>query len=273
MNTAPQITYAQPDDPFLKKILIKGVETITGKPKLQRAYSQARQAMLSRSVSFWEAAIQAMHLQLEFDAQALEAIPKKGPLVMVANHPFGVLDGITLCYLASTIRPSFKILINSVLCQTEEFKPHFLPIDFRETKEAISTNIHSKNAAIEELKKEGAVLIFPAGGVSTAASAFSSNITDSEWKTFTAKLIKQSGATVVPLYFHGTNSRIFQVVSHISLTLRLSLLLHEVKNKMGSSLQVEIGRPISPEEIASIGNRQQIMHFLREQTYQLAKVD
>lgn len=270
MRPSPIISYAQDEDPILKRSLIQGIELLTGKLKIRKAYQDAQLLMNKQSSTFWDAALETLNLSLDYSEEALDCLPKEGPLVIVSNHPFGVLDGIILCYLASRIRPSFKILINSVLCRVEELQPYFLPIDFNETKKAIQTNIASKNAALKELNSGGVVLLFPAGGVSTSVSPFSKQIIDDEWKLFAAKLIKKSKATVVPFYFYGHNSRLFQLASHFSLTLRYSLFLHEVKNKMGKPIRVNIGKSISYEEISLIKNKQELMNFLRSQTYALA---
>lgn len=270
MKNLPTISYAQEGDPFIKKSFINGIELLTGKLKLQRAYKDAQQLMSTHTTSFWEAALQTLKLQLEYKSDSLTALPQKGPLVIVSNHPFGVLDGIILCYFASQLRSNFKILINNVLCRLEELDPYFLPIDFNNTKQAIQTNIQSKNEALAELKRDGVVLVFPAGSVSTSSTPFSKQIVDEEWKLFTAKLIKSAKATVVPFYFYGQNSRLFQLASHMSLTLRYSLFLHEVRNKMGKPIKIKIGDPISYDEISLYKNKKDLMDFLREQTYSLA---
>ena len=111
-------------------------------------------------------------------------------------------------------------------------------------------------------------MIFPAGGIATTKGPLG-KATDPEWKLFAAKLIHMSKATVVPIYFHGQNSRIFQIVSQFSLTLRLSLIIHEVKNKIGKTIRVTIGNPIPYQELAQIKGRRQLTHYLREVTYGL----
>ena len=147
-----------------------------------------------------------------------------------------------------------------------------LPVDFAETREAAKTNIETKRRAVETLNQDGAVVIFPGGGVSTSQGWFGP-AKDLEWKRFTAKLVQTSRATVLPLFFHGQNSRLFQIVSQFSLTLRLALLLREVKNKMGLTIDVSIGNPIPFEALAHIKNRQELLNTLRDITYDLGTQD
>jgi len=263
-------TYASSDDYLIKRYLIKAIELITGKRRLKKLYEQY-QGELDKSYHsdrFWSNMLDLLNIDLNYNAEAIDKIPTDGPLIFVANHPFGVLGGIIMCYLARSLRSEFKILTNSVLCHLEETEPYFLPIDFSGTRKAMRTNIQTKNDAITTISDGGTVIIFPAGAVSTAENLFG-KATDSEWKLFTARLVKDSQATVVPIYFEGQNSRIFQWASQVSQTIRLSLLLHEVRNKMGRTITFNIGGPIFYKEIKNIKKREQIMNLLREKTYSM----
>ncbi len=258
------LTYASPDDPWWKRRLIHVIEQLSGKKKIIRLYDRVV-ADLHEDISFWELALKQLEVDLNYNAKQLEKVPPHGPVVFIANHPFGVLDGLIICYLVHIVRPHFRILTNSVLCHAEHVQPYTLPIDFKQTREAIRTNITTKQRAIETLKNDGAIVIFPAGGVATSEKLFG-KASDLDWKVFTAKLIQSSKATVIPIYFHGQNSRLFQVVSQFSMTLRLSLLMHEVKNKIGKSVHLRIGDPMEYDELAHIKNRQELMHYLRSIT-------
>jgi putative hemolysin len=145
-----------------------------------------------------------------------------------------------------------------------------LPIDFREIPEAMRTNINTRKEAIERLSRGEAIAIFPSGAVATAPFPGKEPV-DLEWKRFVVKLITQSKATVVPLYFHGNNSYWFQLASYIHMNLRLGLLLFEVKNKIGKTLFVSIGKPITPDQWQSKNVISELLPFLREQTMSLGK--
>ena len=166
-----------------------------------------------------------LELQVDYDEARLRAIPAVGPVVIVANHPFGVLDGIVSSHLVAKVRPDFKVLTNSLLCRARELEPYLLPIDFAQTPAALATNLRSRADALSWLCAGGALVVFPGGAVATAERMFARHAVDPAWKLFTAKAIRRARATVVPVFFEGQNSRLFQLASHVSLTLRLSLLL------------------------------------------------
>jgi putative hemolysin len=269
MSGATKLTYSSPQDHVIKNVLIKSIERLTGQRKLENLYFD----LINKPQpyrSMWEAALAQLQINLEYDEAQLARVPRSGPLIFIANHPYGLIDGLAICHLASKVQPQFKILINSVLAQEDWIAPYALPIDFHETKEAVQININSKRLAMQTLREGGLIVIFPAGGISTAKGLFG-KVTDLEWKLFAAKLIQISQATVVPLYFHGHNSKLFQIVSQFSLTLRLSLIIHEVRNKIGESLQVTIGTPIPYAKIANIKKRKELIDYLREVTYGLAE--
>jgi len=262
------VTYSMGVDVAWKRVLIRGIEATTGARKLGRLYNR-RSEYLANGDDAWTAALRMLDIQVVQQGLPLDQIPRTGPLVVVANHPFGIIDGLAICHLILKVRTDFRILINSVLEQVEEIRPHLLPIDFSDTKTAIKTNLKSRADALNYLKSGGVVVVFPSGGVSTAPKPFAPAI-DAPWKTFAAKLIHASNATVLPVYFDGQNSRLFQIVSQFSMTLRLSLLLHEIKNKIGTELKVTIGQPLAYDHICHITDREDLILYLREQTYALA---
>ena len=270
MTTTSQIqnfSYATAEDPRLKRLLIRAVEKMTGQPYLKRLYDEHRTNPVPGE-SFWAAAIRQLELKITCNEEALRQLPSTGALVVVANHPFGVLDGLIISYLTSTVRDDFLVLTNSILYQADEIRAHLLPIDFAETKEALNTNLHSRAQAKAHLTKGGCVVVFPAGGASTVPKPWNRRAIDAEWKNFTARLIVGSKAPVVPIYFAGQNSRLFQIASHISMTLRLSLFFKEVYDKIGSEIQVRVGDVIPYTELEKL-DRKDLMEHLREATYAL----
>src|SRR3954468_319733 len=260
-------SYATEEDPRFKRLMIRAVERMTGQPYLKRLYDEHRTNPVPGE-SFWAAALRQLELKVVCNEDGLQQLPPSGPLVIVANHPFGVLDGLIISYLASKVRDDFLVLTNSVLYQAEEIKSHLLPIDFAETKEALGTNLKSRALAKTHLLKGGCVVVFPAGGASTAPKPWSKRAVDAEWKNFPARLIVSAKAPVVPVYFAGQNSRLFQIASHISMTLRLSLFFREVYDKIGSEIQVRVGDVIPYGELEKL-DRKDLMEHLRKATYAL----
>jgi putative hemolysin len=266
-------SYAAPTDPPVKRGLIRLVEVATGQPRLKRMYLD-NQRNPRAGESFFAAAVRKLELDVRYDAAALRRIPAEGPVVVVANHPYGVLDGMVISWLIEKVRRDFVVLTNAVLARAPEVRGHILPIDFSGTDEATRTNLESRAAARAFLERGGAVVVFPAGGVSTAPDKLGLRpAVDSRWQPFVAALIQRARATVVPIWFGGQNSRLFQIASHVSLTLRLSLIFREVKTRIGATLPVAIGEPIAFAALAAIRDRQALADHLREATYALARRD
>ena len=269
-DTIDTFSYAAPDDPRFKRLIIRLIERMTGQPYLKWLYED-HLAHPVPGESFWDAAVRKLELKVVCNKEQLALWPKTGPLIVVCNHPYGVLDGIVICHLVSKVRNDFRILTNSVLNCAEEIREHLLPIDFSETEAAVKTNLKSRAEAKAHLLKGGCLVIFPAGGVSTTPTLWHKRAVDTDWKTFTARLITQSKAPVAPVFFAGQNSRLFQLASHVSMTLRLSLLFKEVHDRIGSELPVRIGAPIPFDRLPPASDRHAFMSRLRQMTYDLGK--
>ena len=227
--------------------MIRSIESLTGQPMLERKYNDILNQNPTPS-SIWSLIIKELKLGLNFDKNQLKKVPQAGPVVFIANHPFGVIDGICLGYLVSLVKPEFKFLVNEVLCREEVLNHFFLPVDFSPTKSAQQTNINTRKIAVEKLAEGEPIVIFPSGGVATAKGLMK-RAEELEWKRFVVKLIKNSKACVVPMYFEGRNSLIFHLASQISMDLRLAFLLNEVRNKVGKTITIRIGNPINYDEI------------------------
>lgn len=267
----PQVetfSYAAPDDPWLKRVMIHLVERATGQPYLKWNYLDYRAH--PDPGSFWDGAVRRLELDIDLNESVLATWPKTGPLVVVANHPFGVIDGLVIAWLTAKVRDDFKVLTNAVLNRAEEIRAHLIPIDFAETKEALDTNLRSRAEAKLHLMHGGCLVVFPAGGASTVPTLWDRYAVDAEWKMFIGRLISQSKAPVAPVFFAGQNSRMFQIASHISMTLRLALFFKEVYNKIGAKLFVRAGEPIPYQELAKL-DRQKLMDHLRDVTYALGQ--
>jgi putative hemolysin len=263
-------SYAAPDDPRLKRFVIRLIERMSGQPYLKYLYDEHHTHPVPGE-SFWDAAIRKLELKLVYNEEQLAAWPKTGPLMVVCNHPFGVLDGVIICHLVSKVRNDFRVLTNSVLYRAEEIRPYLLPIDFAETEDALKTNIKSRAEAKTHLIGGGCLVVFPAGGVSTTPKVWHKRAVDTEWKTFTARLITQAKAPVAPVFFAGQNSRLFQIASHVSMTLRLSLIFKEVHDMIGGEVQMRVGAVVPYDKLPSMDDRQAFMAQLRDMTYALGQ--
>jgi putative hemolysin len=262
------LSYATPQDPWIARMIIQGVEVMLGRKKIENVYG----AVLNKSVpthTLMGAALEELNIPLKLSGFPLESLPISGPIIFIANHPFGVVDGLAMGEIVSRVRQEFGILVNSVLCRNPRLDPFFLPIDFREIPSALRTNLNSRKEAKTRLENGQAIAIFPSGAVATAPFP-GKKVEELEWKRFVVKLITQSNAIVVPMYFHGENSFWFQLASYIHQHLRLGLLLHEVRNKIGKTLRVTIGEPISSGDWKTKDPIKELLPFLREKTLSLS---
>ena len=272
LRDPPRLSYTNPEDSWLKRGLVSSLEVIFGRNKIESVYYRLKDNNTSIQSFFDEALVEA-GVGVSYDAERLMALPQQGPLMFVANHPFGVLDGIILCDMALKARGDFRILLNSLLCQDCQLAPYFLPIDFEQTREAIRTNIRSKQLALQYLSRDIPVLIFPSGMVSTANRLGFGDVVDAPWTTFAAKIIREAKATVVPVYFHGRNSRKFHVASHIAEPLRMALLVHEALRMFGQEVRLEIGSPIAWSELEHLGGRVALTQHLYQRVQNLGRTE
>jgi putative hemolysin len=271
MTETPKLSYAEYFEHPMKRRMVRAIERLSGQGALQALYEHYRREPAGEP--FFAAAVRLLRLDVQFDPVRLAQIPQTGPLVVVANHPFGVLDGLLIAWLVSLRRTDFKILTNAVLDGTPEAREWILPIDFSGTREAQRINIATRSESLSRLSQGGCIVVFPAGGVSTSPRPLARLAVDDTWKPFTSKLITHSKASVTPIYFEGQNSRLFQWASHISIELRLALVFREVKRRIGTALPVHIGETLSPDALQAAGRRKDLMTFLRRQTYGMAPSD
>ena len=261
-------SYADPNDPIHRKALIRSIEFVSGQPYLYNIYREY-QKNPERWESFWDGCVDLLKLDIDFDEEKIKKIPSEGPLMIVANHPFGVLDGLVICWLTSKIRSKFKVLTHSLLLRASETKDFLLPIDFSENKKAMITNLETRKTARKILDEGGTIVVFPGGTVSTTKRFYNKTALDPSWRNFTSRLIKRSRPTILPLHFTGQNSFLFQTASHISETLRSSLLFHEVKRRINTKVPVIIGDPINYSDIDENLSNTELSEFLRNTTYKI----
>ena len=265
-------SYADPEDPILKKILIRSIEFLTGQPKLFKLY-RSYQENPNHWKSFWDGCIDLLKLKISISNFDLEKIPSTGPAIVVANHPFGVLDGLVLSWLVSQKRNDFKLLVHSLLLRAPETKGNLLPIDFTGDKKALLTNLETRKKARKHISEGGCIIIFPSGTVSTTLKFYQKKAKafDCKWKKFTSRLIKQTDPKIIPINFPGTNSLAFQIFSHISLVLRSSLLFFEIKRRINSEVEVFVGDSFKYSEIGEDLSNDELADMLRTKTYLLDK--
>ena len=268
-EVARDISYSSSAKSKAGRAVIRSIENITGRISLiKKAKDYENEVAAGRD--FWEVILEKYNIRLNILGGSLENIPKKGPVVVVANHPYGILDGLMLGYILSTTRTDFRILAHRVFKKAQDLDKVILPINFDETRDGMAQNIETRKKAISYLSNGGCVGIFPGGTVSTSVKPFGKAM-DPSWRKFTARLIAKSKAQVVPIYFEGSNSRLFQIASHLHYNLRMALLIKEFRRRTNDKVSVVVGEAFADHKIDEYKkSAEELMNFLRTETYKLS---
>ena len=224
-----------------------------------------------------EALLAEMRIKLEIQLSDLDRIPTKGPLVAVANHPFGALDGAALAVLLSRVRPDVKILTNSMLESIPELHQHCIFVDPLHTSAAsyrsVDNNVKPLKQAMKQamdwLRQGCALAVFPAGDVSQW-NVREAQVTDPTWSTIAARLARNTDASALPVYFCGHNTACFQLLGLINPSLRTLFLLQEFLQQRDKNVLIRIGNAIPAELIAQLDNDEEATEYLRLRTYLLS---
>jgi putative hemolysin len=197
---------------------------------------------------FWSQALDILDIKLETPQYQWERIPRSGPLVVTANHPHGLIDGMVLAELIGKVRTDYKILTRSLLTGVNQIDKFMIPVPFPHEEMALEKNLKMRKCAMSHLNDGGCIVIFPSGSVA-ASESFWGPVIEREWSPFTAKLIQRSSAAVLPICFPGANSRSYQIANQISATLRQGLLIREVVKAMHKPQAPIVGELVDRDEI------------------------
>lgn len=282
----PELSYANDTQSRVKRWFIRSVEGLSGRDRYAQLYDFWRREIVPTGDRVFGRMLPLIDLSLRVHGAWPPRDVPDGPLVIVANHPFGIGDGVAILSLAEQLGRPFRVMINADLLKIREMEPYSLPIDFGETREALKNNLAVRHEALRRLKSGTTVVVFPAGGVATAPSAFG-RAADLPWKMFPARLVQEARATVIPVHFAGQNGRLFHIVSRpmcllesngrlkrfvggVSLTLRTALLIREFARLSGRQINLRVGSPIPWNAMASLADRKALLGFLHDSVFSLA---
>ncbi len=269
---ARRLSYANTFANPLKANTIRTMEWATGKLTLLRLIRAFERGGVAAGQPFWSKALAQMGIRLATPEAQVRNIPASGPVVIVANHPHGLVDGMILAELVGRVRSDYKMLVRSLLTGVPEIEEFLIPVPFPHEVDARRQSLDMRRRAMAHLSRGGVVVLFPAGAVASSASAFGP-VREAVWTPFTANLIQRSGAVVVPVYFPGANSRLYQIAANLSPTLRQGLLLHEVVHALNRPQSPIIGAPVMPVEFGTwSGDPRGLVANLRERTLALGGV-
>ncbi|MDF3218364.1 glycerol acyltransferase [Mesorhizobium sp. M7A.F.Ca.CA.001.09.2.1] len=282
----PELSYANPRQPALARWFIHSVEGLSGRDRYTALYDFWRRQVVPTGERVFSRMLDLIDVGVRTADQWPPAQLPDTPLVIVANHPFGIGDGIAVLSLAEQLGRPFRVMIHKDLLKIREMEPYSLPIDFSETKDALKNNMAVRHEAVRLLKEGVTIVVFPAGGVATAPKGFG-RARDLPWKMFPARLVQDARASVIPMHFSGQNGRLFHLVSgpmnmaerdgrvakfvgKASLTLRTSLLIHEFARLSGKAIDVRVGDVLSWSELEPLRDRKALLDRLYRGVFDLA---
>lgn len=245
------------------------LERLLGIRAANRLYDAARG---SPPREFFQNTLQSLDVRYRFSEQEAARIPPEGPVFVISNHPFGGLDGVILGDFLQSIRPDSKLLANYLLLRMSEMESLVYGIDPFGGTAAARYNARSVKESLQWIRDGHLLATFPAGEVSHFRLA-QKRVTDSDWNPVSARLIRKSGASVVPIFFYGGNSLFFNIMGTLHPRLRTLLLGRELTNKRGMEVSLRIGSPITASKIAKFTTDQDLLDFLRLRTYLLGGSD
>ncbi len=266
-----RLSYAGTFKNPVKANTIRALEWLTAKITLLRLIRDFERTGAPVGAPFWPKAIKQMGITIQTPPEEIALIPATGPLVVVSNHPSGLVDGMVLAEMVTRVRSDFKILTRSLLTGIPEVEQFMIPVPFPHEDNARELGLKMRDDTMTHLRAGGVIILFPAGKVAMSEGWWGPAV-ESEWNVFTHKIVKSSGATILPVYFPGQNSRAFLIANKISDTLRQGLLLYEIKRCLFKPTRPVIGAPIPAEELKKWeGNPRGFLAWLREHTLALGR--
>jgi putative hemolysin len=266
-----------PSDGQVRSGVLANAPLLAGLPRfaekllpLQEAHELYERVRDSADGFVLENLLREMQVELRVSEADIERIPRKGPIVVVANHPYGMLDGAVLAVLLGRVRPDVKIMTNFLLEGVPELEEYCIFVDPLHMPGSASRNRRALKQALDWLHEGGMLAIFPAGEVSHWQMP-QATIADPQWNDTAARLIRKTGASALPVYFCGRNSLGFQLMGMIHPSLRMAFLLQEFLQQSGKSVALRIGSAIPANSMSGIADDYQATEYLRWRTYLLAQ--
>ena len=251
--------------PTRMRWLASAGERLLGLNQLDSYYRERQQDMSSRE--FLRYTLNKLGVDYSVASGSIENIPLQGPAIVVANHPFGAIEGVMLAELLLGHRSDVKVLANEYLHRIDEISELFIGVDVFESASSTISNIHGIKQAIHHLKSGGLLLVFPAVSSLQIKQA---QITDKQWNRIIAMLVRKTSASTTPIYIEGKNSKLFHMAGILHPRLRTLLLVREMLNKRQQKIKLHIGQNIAYSELKALSSDEAITYYLRMNTYLLA---
>ena len=244
---------------------LKVAENLLGLSELHKIYCKA--SGLQSGNHFFQDVLSSMNVELDIQENELSRIPKKGAAIIIANHPFGGIEGVALGALLHSIRPDMKIMANYLLAKIPELADSFITVDPFKKNTSPTRNMKGLKETLQHLKSGGILAVFPAGEVSSFSFTHG-EVTDNKWSDTIARIIRHAQCPVVPIFFSGHNRLRFQMAGLVHPLLRTALLPQEFVNSNNTKLHVTIGNILPPSKLVT-NNDSALTEFLRSSVYVL----
>jgi putative hemolysin len=255
-------------DPAQRSTGIRLLQRWLGIPALEKIYQRASEQLGSRSI--FQSVLSVLEAKWTISAHHADRIPKTGAVVVVANHPFGIIDGVILAAMLEQVRPDVRIMANALLGQFPLIAERLIMVDPFGGESATRSNRHGLREALQWLKHDGMLVVFPAGEVSSFDFR-RRGVSDPPWSPTVARLIALAKAPVVPVFLEGRNGLAFQMAGLLHSRLRTAMLPRELLNKSGRTFAIRAGNSVSFKKIESFETDAERIEFLRRKTYVLAE--
>ncbi len=253
--------------PLKPAVLSSLLERLLGLRALERIY--ASRLPHTDSDAFLQFALARLGVTVHLhNGEALREIPRTGPLLIVANHPLGGLEGIALASILKQVRPDLRVLTNNLLRRIPELAELFIGVDVL-SGNAVAENQSGVRKLHRHLSAGGALLIFPAGTVATFDFR-RRLIIDKPWSRLVGQLVQRHHCACLPVFVQGRNSSLFYILAMLHPRLRTAMLARQLLNKKGSQLRLNVGEIIPAAELLALANPVAITDYLRISTDALA---
>jgi putative hemolysin len=252
----------------LFKLVGNPLEKMLSLDSINRLYAETRAVEDTRN--YFASILRVFNVDYELTEEDAAKIPTDGPLMVVANHPFGAIEGVILGQILTQRRPDVRLLGNHWLTEIPEMREWVIPVDPWGGGEAVQANIAPVKSCLRWLKSGGVLAAFPSGTVSHL-QVRQKQVSDPPWHPTVAAMARRSNATVIPVFFEGRNSNMFQLAGLIHPALRTALLPNELLRRSNSKVRVRIGRPIGPDKLARYADDETLIEYLRWKTYMLQR--
>lgn len=245
------------------QLLTRSLERLLGLDYLAREYEKLPDS--KNPAEFVQQSFSVLDVNFDVIDGCLKNIPTDGPVMVVANHPFGAIEGMYLLELLQRQRSDVRIMANGILKRVPELADAFIGVNPYGGAQAKKANFAAMREGMNWLKNGGLLVMFPAGDVASF-KVRKMGIHEGVWDRTVARLAMRCEADVVPIHFSGYNSRLFYLISALNPLLKTLMLPRQMSNKQGQSIEVRIGKTISNKRLSRLSNDEERSSYMRLRT-------